>query len=357
MCGILAAGMLSWVFASCGKKTDPDIVNAHYNYDLTEYIQVPEYKGLDAVGKTKILTEERIQAEIQSVLYLYTKDEPITDRGAETGDTAILSYVGSCEGIRTETHSQTEITVGEGKLPAEIETGIIGHKTGEEIMVEISYPDDYEALPDYAGKTVEYIVSIDGLYRKILPKYTDDFVRGYLGYDSIEDYENTIRTNLEKNYADINNYYVVVQIWQPIEENSVVLQYPEKELNECIENTIAAHKKRAEEYGISYTDYISKYYSMTESEFEESIKEEEKVTVKEEMICYTIARAENITITDAEYSTLALEYAKDQYQMESLKEFEAEYGKDRILRMLLCDKVKEWVSSSANLVESLPNKD
>lgn len=348
ICGMMAAGMAAVCFTSCGKT---DVLNDHYRYDLAEYITIPEYKGLEAAGTGNILTEDRIQAEIMAPLYYYTQRSIVTDRDAEMGDIAIVSYVGHCGGERTETMSQKELVLGGGTMAAEFENALVGHRAGDEVSVSLVYPEDY-GIAEYAGQTVEYTVSLDAVYEEKVPKYTDDFVRGYLGYDSIAEYESAVRSNLEEYYGEINTYYVITQLWPEISENTEVLQYPEKELQAYYDDTVDAHKELAKENDIAFTDYVSDYFSMTVDEFYESMMEEAKAAVKDEMICYAIARAENITVTDEEYKERAEEYAKEQYEMDSLEELEEAYGRDKIMRLLLCDKVQEWVAAEANLTES-----
>ncbi len=67
------------------------------------------------------------------------------------------------------------------------------------------------------------------------------------------------------------------------------------------------------------------------------------------MICYAIARAENITLDDEEYVKRATEYAEDVYDLESLEAFEALYAHDTICEILMFDKAKEAVAGYAEI--------
>lgn len=350
LCGAAAVGMTVCCLSSCEKTTD--ITNAHYQYNLSEYITLPQYKGLDAVGTDTDLTEEQIRAEIESPLYYYAKTSPITDRGAEIGDTAIVSFVGFSEGERIVTQSQLEVILGIGTMPEEFENALLGHRTGDDVKFTIAYPDDFPNT-EYAGRTVDYTVSMDGVYEYILPKYTDEFVRGYLGYNSIEEYERAVRTKMAEYYEELNTYYIISQLWPEIEEKTVVLQYPEKELEDTYTDSINAHKNLAKEHNIAFTDYVATYFNMSVDDFYDDRMEEAKADVKYEMICYAIARSEGITLSEKEYTERGEAYAKEQYGLDSLEAFEAEYGKDKIYRLLLCEKVQEWVAASANVEETL----
>ncbi len=347
MCGILAAGMCISGMVSCGKKGGED---AHYPYDLGEYITLPEYKGLEAVGSGTVLTEERIQAEIMAPLYFYTRIVFVSDRPAVMGDTVVVSYVGTCEGTQTESQSELEFVLGSGVKLEDFEASVVGHMAGDVFEMQTTYPDPYAPLPECAGKTVEFTISLDAIYETELPEYTDEFVKDYLGYSSIEAYESAVRESLTEFNETANLYSVIVQLWQKIAGETVVLQYPEKELTETYDSTVSAHKDLAEELGVSFTDYVTTYHGMTVEEFYEKVKAESKITVRDEMICFAIARAEGITLTEEEYTERALEYAEEQYGLDSVGALEEMYGKDMIYRLVLCDKVQEWIASEAKLV-------
>ncbi len=349
MCGVLAVGMCVCGLGSCTKK---DVLKSHYQYDLSRYIKLPEYKGLEAVGRGIILTEERIQAEIMAPVYYYAQTTSVTDRPAAAGDSVIVSYIGVCDGIQTETHSEFELDLGIGMMPQEFEAAVIGHEVGDVFHAVSSYPDPYETLPECAGKTVEYTISLDAIFETKLPGYTDDFVKAYLGYDSIEEYESAVRSRLEEFNESAETYHVITQLWSKVSGGAEILQYPEKELKETYDEAIDAHKKLAEASDISFTDYVTTYYSMTVDEFYEKMMEEAKLDVKDEMICYAIARAENITITEEEYEERAMEYAEEQYGLDSLEDFEEVYGKDWIYRLILCDKVREWIAAEAVMIDA-----
>ncbi len=347
MCGVLTAGMIVCGFSSCEKS---GAANENYSYNLSKYIQLPQYKGLEANLTGYILTEDRMEAEIKSSLYYYAKTVEILDRGAETGDTVSVSYEGYADGVLVDSGADRQVTLGTGMLPSGMEEALVGCMAGYSVSMAVTYPESYAELPECAGKTVEYTAVLNGIYEVKLPKYTDDFVKGYFGYDTVEDYENAVRTGLEEYYEELNTEYVISQIWPQIVDNTVVLQYPEKELQAYYDEFMAPHQRILDNFDITLENYASVYYSMTADEFTESVMKEAEDAVKTEMIGYAIARAENITVTDEEYTERAEAYAAE-FEMESLEEFEETYGKDKILQLILIDKVREFTAANAKAAD------
>lgn len=349
MCGILTTAMLAGGLSSCGK--DDDLLTYRYDYDLSKYIDLAEYTGLDAKAYTVNISEEKIQNEIFTTLSYYSKLNTITDRGAEIGDTVYIDYVGTCEGEEIENETDNELTLGTGVMPDEFENAIVGHYAGDVISLDMTFATPYEAAPEYSGKNAHFDITLNEVCEQELPVYSDDFVRGYLGYDSVEDYEAAIYDKLYKYYNDTLIQFIVTQTWNKVIENTTVIEYPKKELNELYDQIVETNQLYAEAYNIDFTNFVSVYYEMTEEEFYEWAMEQAKTSVKEEMISYAIARAENITLTEEEYTERATEYAVTQYELASLEAFEALYDKTTIRQTLLYDKVRELVAEKANRIE------
>jgi len=349
ICGMLAAVMLAGSFSSCAKNDD--MLTYRYNYDLSEYIDLAEYKNLDAKAYSIDITDEKIQNEIFTTLSYYSKLTTVTYRGAKTGDTVYIDYTGTCDGEPLPGETDSELTLGTGVMPDGFEQAIEEHYAGDVISVDITFPSPYEPSPEYSGKDAHFEITLNEVCEQELPLYTDDFVRGYLGYDSVADYEQAVKDKLYKYYNDTLTQYIISQTWGKIVENTEVKKYPKAELNDLYNQIVDTNKLYAEAYKIDFTNFISVNYSMTEDEFYDWAMEQAKNSVKEEMISYAIARAENIILTEDEYRERAEDYAVNQYELSSLEAFEALYDKETIRQTLMYDKVRELVADNANRIQ------
>ena len=275
----------------------------------------------------------------------------MTDRGAQMGDTVYIDYTGTIDGAEFEGGSEEdcELTLGTGTFPDEFEEAIVGAYAGTDLSVDFTFPDPYLAAPDYSGMDVHFDIRVHTVCEQELPEYSEDFVRGYLGYDSIADFEAGVRELISERYQALYFQYVIAQVWDTVFENTTVKKYPETETKEMYDEIIAGEQYYANAQGISFADYISVNYQVTEDEYYDYIQESVEARIKEEMICYAIARAENITLTEEEYSRRATEYALDYYGLDSLEAFEAVYGEDTIRQLILIDKAKEAIVEHANV--------
>ena len=226
---------------------------------------------------------------------------------------------------------------------------LYGVSAGSVLSAYCTYPAEYEAYPEYAGREVHYDIKVDSVKRLEAPNYTDDFARAYLNAESIEDYENKLRAKLQKDY-DKNYYnYILSQVWNTVYTDTVVKEYPEHEIDTLCDDMIESNKAYAASSGVQFSTYLGVYYEMTEEEFYKYVREEAETRVKQEMICYAIARAENIEITDEVYTERATVYAVEDYGYKTLAEFESVYSKETIYHSILCDLVFELIVENADI--------
>ena len=85
---MLAMSMSAMLLAGCQSK---ELSN--------KYATITSYKGVevDKIEKPEV-SDDDVDAQIQSVMIDKIADLPVTDRAAEEGDTAIIDFVGKKDG-------------------------------------------------------------------------------------------------------------------------------------------------------------------------------------------------------------------------------------------------------------------
>jgi len=342
--------LLGSVFVSCGTK---DILTYKYNYDLSEYLELANYKDLPVECAKAEVTDEELEFTILSTLSYYAKNEEVSTP-AVLGNYLCIDYTGTVDGKEFDGGSakEYEFMLGTNDLFAEIDKALVGHVAGDTVTVELTLPEDYESEDDVAGKTAKYVINIHSVMKQVIPEYTDDFVRAYLKHDSIKDFENSLRESMLETKEKAQFQLIVSKTWASVIEKTNVKEYPKKEYDQFYNDMVSANKAYAEARGMAFSVFLDISFQMTEEEFYEYVDEEVKARMKEEMIIYAIARAENLTMTEEEYKNRATEYAKEYYGYESLKEFEEVYDKEVIRQTLLSDMAHEVVANYAKVTIS-----
>lgn len=346
---ILAALTLSATLVSCGG--DEDLLTRKYNYDLSEYITLGDYRNLPAEGYRYEVTDEEIQQQVLATRSYYSRTTDVTDRPAQSGDIVYINYVGTIGGEEFEGGSEEdcEVTIGAGTFMKEFEESLIGKNPGDSYAIDLTFPDPYPSYPEQAGKDVHFEIYVDSILEQELPVYNDDFARVYLGHNTTADFEKHVRSMLEDHYQSIFREYVDSQIWPVLVENTTVLQYPEEEVEAMYNDIITSNTAYAEAMGLNLAPYIEVNYNMTLDEFYAAARAECEGRVKEEMICYAIARAEKISLSEEEYQERALDYAINIYNVNSVAAFENIFDKEVIRQTIMFDLVHERLVDYANV--------
>lgn len=338
---LLAA--LTLAMTGCG--SDP--LYYRYDTDLSQYITLGQYEGLPATPVSLEVSEELIQTQIDSTVSFYAHEHEITDRGAKIGDTVKFSLTAEIDGAAAQDFAQEEgsMMLGFDSYGADADDALTGAKAGDVVTAEMTLPED-DRYGENAGKTVDMTFSVTGVFENEVPEYDDIFVKAYLGYDSTEEYEAYVRELMAATMLENAMTSLVADTWPVVLENTTVLSYPEEELAQVHDVLVGEVKNYALSAGVDFASYLNGVYGMTEEEFVAAMEESAKERVKEEMVVYAIARAENIQVSDEDYEKYASYFVK-QYELNSVEELESYFSKEAIAEGVLIDLVKEFVANSA----------
>lgn len=342
------------IFAALGLAACSSVNLSYDSYDLDEYIEVGDYKGLETAGYTISVTEEEVDAQIQSELQAAATTEKLADASEiAAGDTVNIDYVGKIDGKKFDGGSAEgyELTIGSGAFIDGFETGLIGKKVGEKTTLALTFPADYQQ-EDLQGKDVEFTVTINSATRETLPEYGLDYVQNTTDYDTIEAYEEAVKERL---YANKESEAVTTQqteLWSKALDNTEVKKYPEKELEYYIQFNSDQMDEMAKAYGMSREDLLASYNFGDEEEFSAVNEDSSKLRVKQEMLIEYIADKEGLEYTKKEKNKLIKEFEATGYDDESIEQQTGRDMDDYVRIELLYQKVLDFLLENANITEA-----
>ena len=92
------------------------------------------------------------------------------------------------------------LLIGSGQFISGFEDGLIGHKKGEEVTLDLTFPQDYKAT-EMQGKAVQFKVKINSISEA--PELTDEWVAENTQYKTVEEYKKK-QKELMQNSADLD---------------------------------------------------------------------------------------------------------------------------------------------------------
>jgi trigger factor len=154
------------------------------------------------------LTAEIADADVDRVIEKLraqkTEWQPV-ERPAQKGDKLTVDFKGSLEdGVEFAGGSatDTDITLGEGRLIDDFETQLEGTSAGDAKTVTVTFPEDY-GNKELAGHTANFEVTIKTVAESSLPEVDADFIKAYGVEDGTEDsFRTQVRERLEKERDD-----------------------------------------------------------------------------------------------------------------------------------------------------------
>ena len=301
-----------------------------YNYDLSKYVKVGNYKGLEYASQKASVTDEEVDAEIQRRLQKAAKTENSKTGKVENGDTINISFVGKIDGKEFEGGSSesTDITVGTTQMIDGFVEGLIGKNVGDSVTLNLKFPDDY-GKTDLQGKAVEFKVTINSKKKISVPKLNTEFVKKNSKYKTVKEYKEGVKKELLNQKQKSIDSTVKQELWSRIIDKSKANKYPEKELNEAMSQANKleeSYKAQAQNYGMEWETYLKTVMRTDKKGFEKLKQEYAKNIVFNRMVMYSIARSENISLSNREYKKEILKILEDNgYDEESFKKA---FGKD-----------------------------
>ncbi|MBN7772809.1 trigger factor [Clostridium aminobutyricum] len=332
---------LTLSLAACGSKSED---KEPYDYDLSEYVTLGDYTGIKVTEEAISVSGDDVKAEIQNRLQQASTTTEDKEGTAAAGQTVNIAYVGKIDGKEFEGGSTTgtNITLGSSGYIDGFDDGVIGMKVGETKTLNLQFPEDYWGK-EVAGKPVDFTVTLNSITVSNVPEYNIDFVKANSKSTTLEEYEKSVKEDLLAQKEANAKQQMQNSVWNTVVDNAKVLKYPDKELKDIKETIKTQYEPYAEQYGMEYADFMEQMLGMTEDEYAKTI-------VHQEMVIYSIARKEGITINDSEYDKLLKDYMKEQ-NITSDKEFKAQYGasfeeyvgKANLMKSFMMEKVLDFV--------------
>ena len=351
--GIVVSIMVSMVFTTaCGdKKIDQKAVDAMVD-KYSAYCTLGEYKGVEYEEVKTEITDEDVQYQVDSLLERYATSTEITTGTVADGDTVNIDYAGRIEGELFDGGSAqgTELILGSGMFIPGFEEQIMGHEIGETFDINVEFPEDYTA--ELAGKVAVFTITLNSKVEKTYPEYNDDFVAANTDQKTVAEYEEFILNTMNENAAESDANYNKSAVMTAVIEASTVNEYPQKESEELIDETVKQVEVMAESSGYDLQTYVTVVYGMSSVDaFREYVGEIVKSYMTEKIVVCAIDKAEKITVTDEEIAAYKVTMMED-LGITDEEVFYENYTDEDVAYYALAENVVEYILENATPVEA-----
>ena len=333
---------------------------ADLSYEISLEI-MPDFEPTDLskIALTRPVYEPT-DAEVDEALDELAKQsrtyEPRTGKSlkAKDGDQLLIDFVGRIDGeaFQGGTAEDSELVLGSGQFIPGFEDQLVGTKPGDEVIVKVAFPADYQAA-NLAGKDAEFTTTVKEVRAPVDAK-ADDALAERLGVESLEKLKELLKSNLESQYAGASRFKLKRALLDVLDEKHDFPLPPkmvEAEFN-AIWQQVQADKERG---GLPPED-AEKSDDQLQTEYRKIAERR----VRLGLVLAEIGRINNVQVTDQELLDAmrqeAMRYGQQAQQIFDM--FRQNAGMQAQLRApIFEDKVVDLIVEKATVTDEKVSKD
>ena len=295
-------------------KIGKDGVEMTMKVTVKPEISIDNYKGIEADKGDASVCADDVKKELASMQERNARVVTVDDRKAKKNDIAVIDFEGFVDGVAFDggKGENYELTLGSGQFIPGFEEQIIGHKTGDEFDVNVTFPTEY--TPELAGKEAVFKVVLHEIKMKELPTLDDDFAKDVDNeVDTLAELKKKIKAELsDKKKEDVEKDFESAVLEKVVD--LVEGEIPEVMYDNKLEDDVKDYENRLAQQGIPLDTYLQ-YMGMDRDKFKESMRDNAVKQVKLQLAVEKIAELEKIEATDEEAEAQLKEMA-DMYQLD-----------------------------------------
>lgn len=271
-------------------------------------VKLGKYKEIELEKSEYTVTDESIEHELNQMAERNARMVTVTDRPAKKGDTVVIDFVGTVDGVafeggKAENH---ELELGSGSFIPGFEDQVIGMKTEDKKDVKVKFPEDYFSK-ELAGKDAVFAVTVHEIKNKELPKLDDEFAKDVSEFDSLKELKADIKAKQEKDNE--------LRIKSELEEAAVKkatdlaeVDIPSGMIEVELDNMVEDMNRRLSYQGVTFEQYL-KMVGKTMADFRKENEESAKSSVKMRLVLEAIYKDAKLEVEEKEVDEKVKELA------------------------------------------------
>lgn len=304
------------------------------NVEVKPEFELGAYKGIEISKVDNTVSEEDVEARLNEMVNRNARLTSVEGKALENGDTAVIDFEGFENGVAFEggKGENYNLVIGSNTFIPGFEDQLVGKKAGEEVEVNVTFPETYHA-ENLAGKPVVFNVKVNDVKVKEIPALDDEFAKDTTEFETLAELRADVKTKLEEQAKDAADAEMRNALVEKVSANTEV-EVPEAMVQHQIDNMLMELNYQLQYQGLNLQQLLEMTGRGLEELREERRADAERL-VKSSLILEAIAEKENVEANDADIDA-ELEKMAAMYNMEvekiksSLRETDIEDIKGQI---------------------------
>jgi len=275
-------------------------------------VELGAYKGLDIEKTAAVVTDEDVEEELKRKQKQHAKVLNLEEGTVQKDDTANIDFMGTIDGVPFEggTAQGYDLVIGSGSFIPGFEEQLIGVQVGQEVDVNVRFPDEYH-VEDLKGKDAVFKVKVNRIKRHEYAPLDDEFAKDISEFATLDELKSDLRDKLMKAAEQRAEQEYKNAVLAKAVENAHV-EIPEAMINNRIDVMLDDVARNLSYQGLDLETY-SRYTGMSIESMREELRPRAAENIKTELVLEAIAKAEGITVSEEEVNS-ELEKLAERYQ-------------------------------------------
>ncbi len=258
-----------------------------------------DYKAIEVAKRETSVSDEQVDEVIRREQEKNGVQREVSDRPAGDGDEVTIDFEGSVDGVpfeggKAEGH---KLVLGSNSFIPGFEKQVEGHSVGEEFDIDVTFPENYGAQ-ELAGKAAVFHIVLHGISERELPELDDDFAQDVSEFDTMDEYRQSVKENLEKEAGERNRAQCENDAIEKLIEISDV-HVPQAMIDEQVEQQIRDLANQVQQMGLGLDKYLE-YTNQTIDQLREQHAPMAERRVAGDLVLTSLVEAECIEASDEE---------------------------------------------------------
>ena len=297
---------------------------------LKPEVKLGEYKGIKVEKADTKVTAKEVNAELDKIKEQNARLVAADDKAIEEGDQATIDFEGFVDGVAFEGGKGEDypLTIGSHSFIDTFEDQLVGKKVGEEVEVNVTFPENYGAK-DLAGKAAVFKVEVKGINVKELPEINDEFAQDVSEFDTLDEYKEDVKKGIAEQKEKAARQEKQEKIIRQIVENAE-MDIPDPMVVTQTRQMMDQFAQQMQSNGLSMAQYYQ-FTGLTPDGLLEQMKPQAQKNIENRLVLEAIVAAENIEVSDERLDEELAKMAESyKMEVEKLKEFMGENEKKQM---------------------------
>jgi len=317
-------------------------------------VKLGNLEGLEVSIPVMRVSEADVELRMEDMRSGYAQLVEKVEAPSELGDTVIIDFVGSIDGVPFEggAGEDYQLELGSNTFIPGFEEQLVGLKAGDTKDVQVTFPEEYHA-EDLAGKEAVFQTTINKIEHRLLRELDDEFAQEVSDFETIEELRASVRENLIKaNEYRQNGVKKKEVLDRALEQCSIDIAPAVVEMQ--FQTLLSQFEQRISSQGID----LDQYFQMTNSnlhEFREDMLPEAERNAKTNFMLEKIIEEKGFELTDEEIDKQIAEIAEQMGVDIDQARQNLEGVMDRVRFNMKVDKAIQYLVDNAVITEKEPS--